>query len=358
MVNKNYPKWIDGYAKTVYELVRDHDPGAHLPFNGFNFYPLFDKLWIDKIYQAITKFNKLNIPTKEIISFLPTHSSLKFNLLEIIVDLKTSDMDFEKARFMIDFFIKAIQERAINKNLWWENNLIREYKNIIKIAEDKKFVKANRDLSLEVAKIVVGCVSLVHGLYNDFCMDFGYDVFGPYNALEKYGANSSLFVRQLFDLKPIELWPEFNNFPYKKIKIYTIYKNVEIDSHYLGSHLVYKQNLVDNLSHFQMEIEGKLFSSLDELKKIREIIFERAGRHYTEYKNLGFEKQKSIWLWQLCYQFKEFFNRLGLDWKPSEEIISAVKNKELVDNISNYNTSYKVFREKFGINYLKNIYSS
>lgn len=356
MANENYPKWINGYAKAICKLGKSHDPDTHLPFNGFNFYPLFDDLWVDKIYNAIQKFHRSSLKLEEIIDFLPTHSSMKFNLLEIIIDLKTSNTDSSKAKFIVKFFVEAIKMRAVSKN-WYEDNKIWEYEDVEEIIKNKKLVKADRELSIEVGRIIAGCGNLAYGLYNDFCTDYGYDVFGPYDTSRQFGDRASFFVRQFIDLKPVNIWPERKNFPYKTIKVYTIYNNVVSESYYIGCHMNYKQSLVDNLSYFQVEIDNNFVNSLVKLKEVREVILQNASEHYVMYKNVGFEEHKRIWLWQLCYQFKNFFKKVGVDWRPSDEMIKRVKDKELVNYITSYDVSFKKCYENWGINYLKAVYA-
>ena len=353
---KEYPKWIDGFSDAIYDLIRTHDPKTHMPFNGFNFYPLIDDLLIDKMHKIIKCFRKSKIKMTAIIDTLPTHSAMKFIFLEIIISLKTSKTSKYKARLITDFFLEVLRYRAINQN-FWEDNKIHTYENVRDIIKKKGFIQANQTLSSEVAKIIAGCGSLVPGLYNDFCTDFGYDVFGPYDVSKKYGKGSSLFIRQFIDLKPIDIWPAFQTFPYKKILAYTVYKNVESESHYIGCHMFYKQSLVDNLSYFQIEVDGVFINTLDELKKIRENIFERTAAHYAQYKNAGFEEHKRLWLLQFFYQFQEFLGKLGLNWKPSKEMEKRVKEKELVRYITRYDLHPKEFSEKFALNYLKNTYS-
>lgn len=358
MKKRTYPQWIDGYARETYALAKSHDASTHMPFNPMNFHPLFDDLWVEKFYDAVTRFNNSGMAISEVMRYLPVHSSLKFNLLEMIVFLKTSNTNSQKARTIIDFFLKTIRQRAVNKN-FWEDNLILEYRNANKVIKEKKLVKADRFQASEVAKIVAGCGSLAHGLYNDFCTDYGYDVFGPYNLSSRAGKEKlSLFVRQFSDLKPELLWPKFKNFPLKTVKVYAVYKGINSQSHYIGCHMVYKESVIDSLVKFQVEIDGKFISSLSELREIREIVLNAASNHYVGYKKLNFEQQKKMYLRQFGYQFKDFFDLFNINWRPSRKMIDRVKNKKLVDYFSDYDVDFRTFREKEGVDYLINIYSN
>lgn len=354
MSNKKYPKWIDGYAKAAYQLMRSHDPKTHLPFNGYEFYHYFFDLWIEKLYLAVKKFNSSKINIEEIINFLPPHSSIKFNLSEIIVMLEKSRADIDKAKTVIDFLVKIIESRAVNKK-WWRDNLIKKYKDVKRIIKNKKLIKANPDTSRELAKVIAGCITLAHGLYNDYCTDYSYDVYGPYKVPTKKN-KLTLFIREFRDLKATAVWPKRKNFPYQSIKVYTIYKNVSSKAYYIGCHMDYKENLVNNLVSFQLEVDDKFINSLDKLRRIKEIIFNNSSRHFSKYKKLEFEQQKRIYLKQLCYQFKGFFEKMGVDWRPTKEMVKRVKNKKLTNLFSNYNLTYKQYCQSGGINYLKRIY--
>jgi len=358
MSNRELVQWIDSvYGPSIYELLKGHgDPSVHLPFNGFNFYPVFDDLWVDKIYSAVKKARGSGLSMEELIQFLPTHSFLKFKLFELIIDFKTARTDPQKVKTIFEFFIEAIQLRAVNKN-FWQDNRIREYENVDEVIASKKLVRVrDKNVSSEVGKITAGCGTLVHGLYNDFCTDFGYDVFGPYDATKQFGEGSSLFIRQFIDLKPLEIWPQKKDFPYKTIKIYSIYRNVDSQSNFIGCAMVYKQSVVDNLINFQLEIDNRFVHILEELKEVREMILKEASEHYVLYRDLGFEEQKRLWLFQLSYPFKNFFERVGVNWQPDNKMLERVKDRELVDYISSYDIPRQEFNEKFGVDYLKNIF--
>ncbi len=355
-MKEKYPKWIDEYGKAIYDSMHHHDVSAHMPFNGWDFYPLFADLIIEKIYSAVKNFKEKGLNVNEITDRLPNHNSMKFKLVEIIMWLKLTTAEPAKAKAIVDFFIDGIEARKVGAPLFL-NNKIHTYENADQIIEKKKLVNATRELASEIGKITTGCATLVHGLYNDFCTDLSYDVYGPYSAENTYGKGTLLLVRSFSDLNPTELWPEHTPFPYKKIEIFSTYKNVEMTPTYVSCQMIYSGSLVDNLTHFQVEVEGKKINSLLELRAVREKLLQTASDLYVEYMNLGFEKQKELWLFQLCYQFKNLFDLVGQDWKPSQEMIDRVKGKELIPNVTSYEITKEEFYEKLGVTYLKGIYT-
>ena len=73
----------------------------------------------------------------------------------------------------------------------------------------------------------------------------------------------------------------------------------------------------------------------------------------------NFEKLKEKVLLQECYQLHEFFDFLGMEWRPTQEMITRIKNKELCKNLYTYGKlfSFKEYYKEFGINNLKKVYS-
>jgi hypothetical protein len=119
-----------------------------------------------------------------------------------------------------------------------------------------------------------------------------------------------------------------------------------------------KGNLVDNLTHFQVEVNNRKVNSLNKLRQIKALILESSSSHFMQVKKFDFEKQKRMYLFQMCYQFKNFFEHLGLNWKPSRQMLDQVKNKKLTKYIDDNDTDFTLAENKelMGVNYIKKIY--
>ena len=61
---------------------------------------------------------------------------------------------------------------------------------------------------------------------------------------------------------------------------------------------------------------------------------------------MNFEQLKEMVIMQECYQFKGLFEAVGMDWRPTDEMMERIKGKELIkdqfpldliiDNIEDY----------------------
>jgi len=356
-MTQEYPDWIDEYGEAFYSSFQMHDVRVHMPFNGWDFYPLFANLWVRKMYETVKLFREKGLRVGDVIERLPNHGSMKFKFSEIIMCLGLAHTPPERARFICDFFVEAIRAQTAGEALW-ANNKIHAFEDVGKVIAYSRPVPADRAHASEIGKIITGCATLGHGLYNDFCVDISYDMYGPYDVSGVYGDGALMLIRSFDDLNPTELWPHHTPFPFKKIRVFGIYKNIILRPTFVTCQMISTGNMIDNLSHFQVIVDGRAVNSLDELKVVREAILKSASSLYVEYQGFSFEKHKEFWLSQLGYQLKNLFDIVGLDWHPSQEMVNRVKDKELVPTVETYDIPREEFYEKFGIEYLKQVYRS
>ena len=354
-MQQNNTTWIEEFGDAVYQSLQHHDVNAHLPFNGWNFYPLFAELWVEKVYKAIKLIQEKGIRPEEVIDQLPNHMSMKFKFVELTYCFHLTSIPVEKVRAISDFFLAAVRARTLGEPLWL-NNKINTYADVDAIIEGHHLVHGDRTRAQEMGKIITGCGTLAHGLYNDFCPDLSYDVYGPYDASKEYGDGAIMLVRWFGDLNPHELWPQ-KTFPFNKIVVYSIYTGMKIEPTFVAAQMLSSGSFIDTLTHFQVEVDGRFVTTLGELKAVRELLLQTASEHYAEYQSMGFEEQKTMWLRQMSYQLKGLFDVAGLRWEPSQEMIDRVKGRQLVPTIDSYNIPRDEFFEKFGIAYLKHAYT-
>ena len=181
---------------------------------------------------------------------------------------------------------------------------------------------------------------------NGALLGFGLSVAGSIViGLESYFAPGTLFTN-----------PEMKDFPYRSIATYTVYQNIKCQMLFIGCHLMCKQNLLESVTHFQVKIDDRYISSLADLNEVKDVVLAKSPQFYDTYLKLGFEKHKEILLKQECYQFKDFFTKMGIDWRPSKEMYQRVEGKKLTDDVTTYDLSLAEYKEKMGVNYLMEAY--
>lgn len=347
--------WIRELAQSHYVLINNHDAAAHLPFNGYNFYPLYADLRIDMMVRAIEKFQALKKPVAEILDLLPTQSSLRWNLSEFVYLFQHAQSDRKTIETIASFFMEAIDARAIRDRFTMAENVVHTPNEIQSLLAAAKPSEVTLENVRALARITMGAATLVHGLYNDFCTDYGYDIFGPYDVSPQYGSNHTLLIRSFPDICPSALWPDMALFPYSSISIYSIYENVHCAMHFIGCHLTCEENLPAHLRYSAIVVDGKPETSVDELRRLQDALLERASAFYQAFSVRSFEEKKLAYLRQQSYQFKKFFDFVGFDWQPSHAMIDRVRGRELFKNVTTYRIPFEEYRERFGSAYVERV---
>jgi len=351
------PGWIDQYAKAVrrFTFNHDHDPGSHLPFNAFRFYPLYFNVWLDKIYQAIILTNRRKYGSGKIIKAMPAYGSLKYIFYTLVNMAGYFDYDVKRAKVIFDFFVKIMQSISADKNIFNEyENILRTPSQLKPIIAGLKKVSGEQEKKT-LAKFIGILAMYNHALYNDFSTEFGYSIEGPYQL----NAEEQLVIRHFPNLNPKELWPSLAGIKLSNIVVCSIYKNIRLKMRFTTTHLITKDNYQDKLAKYLIFINDKPMLNSNKLFALTTKIAERTAQIYQEQKKLNFERTKIKFLTQQAYELKGLFDLAGLNWRPGQELLNKVRNKKLKSGgiiKMSYPANKKEYEDYVGVSYLKKVY--
>src|SRR3990167_8388075 len=68
---------------------------------------------------------------------------------------------------------------------------------------------------------------------------------------------------------------------------------------------------------------------VEEIKKITFHLATKAESLYKEIRKKDFDELKLMVMWQECYQLKALLEAAGMDWRPTAEMLDAIKNQPL-----------------------------
>ena len=354
-----HQEWIEGFAKSSYQLWKGHDPASHLPFNIFGLYPYYSDLWIERVYNAIRKIRETGKSMEEVTKAMPNPSSCRFVFLILVMHMKNAKFtDKEKIKTICDFFVDVLEIKTKGKDIFaHDTNLAHAKEEISQVLKETEWESGGIDAARALGKLNVGMATLVHSLYNDWMTDYSYEISGPYDASERFDGKHIMLIRDFEDMKPLDVWPESNDFKYKNIRVLTVYKDLDCKIAYVGCHSTYSGNLPEHLSHYAIFADGKQIKGQDALREVALYFMGIAQGLFAKYSSIGFEEQKRKYFVQEAYQIRGLFESAGEDWKPPKEFFDRVAGKPLLQSPwMNYNLSFEDYCEQFGINNLKLAY--
>lgn len=364
MKKKNYPKWIDEYAKAFHKGFIGMVPISWGPVDAISLISSLKGTFLSKIYQAVKKIKEKKYSIDKIAGSFSSPSSLRVALYFLILEYQYSQpKKKEQFKEIVEFFVKSLKHMTKKDTFVCRSNITHSLKEIDDILNTFQWKRANKEIFREIGKLYNSLFSLVFALYGDFFPQDSHEIYGPYNASRKFGKNSILLIKHFPKIKCINLWPkssEIKKLKYKDVKIFQIFKNIKFQCEIIGMHSVYEGNLMNNLISYAILVDGKYRNKLSEIKKLNDYFSEIALKQSIIYGNLTKEKSKKKVLEWECYQFFNFFKLAKIDWRPTKEMIKAIKNKKVSNRYElKQIPSFKEYQKSknFEIYWLRNLYN-
>lgn len=353
-----YPAWIDEAERAIFNGLSHMDLKTLEPIDFFHFFPLYGDLWVDKVYAAITKYEAMPEPKKKPIELLPNPSSIRIILFFFLHNFRNlKNKEPEKFKTIADFLVTALKERCPEDTFAFSTNRCHSEAELESLLQRVDFQPTTPETVRELGRMYLGASSLINALMNDVCTDNGIDVFGPYDMSKKFSDNSFLLIKEFSRLRSTALWPEIKELPFEKITQYTVYKDVTAVIELVGCHFIIDgKPAQEAMTHYFVEVDGKPMNSLPELKEINKPLFNWAAKIYQKVKGMSLDERKVLAQKQEGHQLKDFFDYVGIDWQPSEEMKQRVVDKPVLENLFASEFNEKTFAEDFGYNFIKSLY--
>lgn len=325
-MKRKYPQWIDEYLNSVENCFRSFAISTVRPIDWSLFHPYYADLMIKKLFQAIKRQKELGISFTELASTFQSPTLVGYELLYALLDAKSAGLKKEERLKLVDFFNNLLKAKCKRDRYLFESSIVHTQKEIKKIYQKTPWRKAIPEISDLLGKITSALYSLVWGLFADAYPNQGREIFGPYKIGRRI-----LLMRTYFNLKNNELWTKAKKFKYNKIIIYSIYKNITIKLN-LFNHILTKKNLPFHLVSWAFSVDGKFIKSIDELEELKRYLTRIAIFQYKKLQSLEDLQLNKKFIEMRLHEFRDFFKKLKMDWRPSKEMIRRVRGRKMLPN--------------------------
>ncbi|MBI2130067.1 hypothetical protein HYU07_07620 [Candidatus Woesearchaeota archaeon] len=322
--------WLDLWMDSIAASFGNMDLATIEPFNFDNMHPLYSREWANRFLLAISRRKQLDISFARLAKRITGPSHFRAQYYFMLADLKFARITREKRLEIAKFFDSIISEKSKGDIYGFRSNIAHTGKEIIELCRKISFEKANPEIARFLGKLHTAAFHFVNGLYTDLYTDYGIENFGEYDVSSIFGPGHIMVIKSFSDLKPMDLWPEIRDSPCKTLNIYAVYKNVKFRCDSISCHSVYEGDPINGMAYYAVGVDGILINSMEKLEKIREAI---EGCSIEQWKRLISQEKEQLKikaLMQRCYVLKNMFELLGIEWKPSADMINAVKDKLLI----------------------------
>lgn len=358
--NKKYPKWIDEFTRSIHNAFKGMVPCVWGPIDGLSLVGFLNGSFISKLHKAITYIKNKGVEIEDVAKMFSCPSTLRAGVFYLLWEYQNSKYkDRNQFREVIEYLIKILSFLSKKDLFAYKSNICHTDEELVDILKKTEWQDGDREKARELGKLYNSLSALVFALYKDFFPQESLETYGPYDASSKFGKTAILLIKHFPKIKPVELWPKIERLKYSDIKIFQIYKNVEFRCEFAGFHSIYRGNVIDNLIAYSVIVDGSNWYSIDKIKKLTDYLAKVATKQSLVYESLSKEElKKKILEWE-CYQFVDFFKFANMDWRPTEGMWDAVKDKDIPDRFEL--ESFPSFEEyttspKYEVYWLRDLY--
>lgn len=362
MENKNYPAWIDEYAKAFHRGFANMVPANWGPIDTFAVFAALNGTFIAKISEAIAIIKQKNYPVEKVAAGFSCLSSLRCATFFLIYEYQHSDPKNKKQfKEVLDFLLETLNYMAKGDVFAYESNIGHSQDEIKDFLQKTPWIDGNPGVARELGKLYNSLAALAFSLYRDFFPQEAHEIYGPYSSASKFGEGAILLIKHFPKIKPIDIWPSFRDEKYKDVKIFQVYRNVDFRCEIIGMHSVYQGNLMEGLVAYAVSVDGEYRNDPAQIKELSNYFAELATKQSQVYEGLSKENliEKTL-VWE-CYQFVDFFRLADMDWQPTQEMRDALRRKNIPDRLEM--ESFPSFEEyatsrEFEVYWLKDLYAN
>ncbi len=323
---------IKQFLESAYISVgKNMDIGTLQPFDWYQFHPLLAEEWSHLLLQVIDTLKQKNIDEKQIANAVDFVSCNREHLFFELLDMKLAQLSEKDKRKILNFRWNICKQKSKDDIFAFKSNIIRTKAEVDTLLSSLSLIKGRPDDAKLLGRLFNALYNYGPSITMDYYFGFVTENEGPYDVSEQFGEDCILVIKKFWYLKPIELFPHTQHYPYNNITMYYVYKWVRYTSDLISCHSYYEGDVINNLVAYAVEADEK-FLSLNEIKEVCEVYSQAAVTSWQYLKSLDFESLKQKALEIRCYGHKKLFDLADIDWKPSEILRNSVRGKVLKDN--------------------------
>jgi len=318
--------WIDDFLDSWMAVERTTDWRTAQPFSVDALDPYYYDIILQNLLNALEKLPKSIDPKALFVGPTNTRNTMVMSLFYS----KFYGIGRDERMKIANFYNKILRSYSPKDPFCRKGtNRIYTEKTLRGIVKKTRWVAADGEAPRELGKLSASLAALVYSLYTDASPSLSGEFHGPYDVSKRFGRGHILFVRDYFDLKPIDLWEHAKKYRYKQVVVYAVYKNVKMWCDFYGNFTPNK-DLKSNLAYYSVTADGKPLSGPKKIKALSEYIGGLTLQQMNRINKMNLEETKRKFMETESLQYKSVFRLAGFDWRPTPSMIKRIKNKRLI----------------------------
>jgi hypothetical protein len=319
-----HPTWIDPYARSLHQAFMGMVPAHWSSLDGFGVFAAYQGVFLQRIHELKMACDAKDLSRGEVWMLIQNPSTLRCAILFLAYEyqmLEDKGPLRTKARDVFDWLV-AILETGVQEDTWALHSNLVQLPEHERILSDTPWVRDTETVRA-AARLYTATTAHVFALYRDYFPQDAHDIIGPYDAASVFGSDSSLLIKRMWKLRPLDVWREVEGFPWNEIEIRHVLKGVHARFELIGMHSLYDGPVIPNTAGIAVKV-GDTFLGKSEIIALANEVAEYATEYSRLYGALDIAGRKKKFIEWECYQFVNVFKAVDLDWRPTEEMLAPV----------------------------------
>jgi hypothetical protein len=312
--------WND-FLDAVEKCFAGMDLRTLQPIDCFDIFPLYAEQGTARLLEIIDKSKGMD--KRELAEKMHCPSVIRVEMLLTLIKAKLANTSRADQLKIAGFYDSLLKAWCHDPHLKQGKNTVHEEQEVLQLMQHLK--PATPEIAKALGRLSNSCYNLSYGLYSDINPQICYETFGPYKTAKP---GEIFVIKQFQNMKPAMLWgSKTADTACHTVRIYCVYKNVQLEMD-AATHAIFQGDLINNLKQFAVEIDGRITHSTEEIKQTTQKLGLKAIEMWEDLTSLDFEQAKVMYLNQRCYNYINLCRRIGMDWRPTQEMLDAVKHKQ------------------------------
>lgn len=319
--------WIDQILENFSSVISQSDPaGWSGGFNYYGFWPYYSKEFLDRLWQAYEKAQEKKLAPIDLTKCFLGPLFLRQEIIGIFFFAKSCNYDPRKTLKLATWYKDILVAKCTEDPYGTNSVKILTHDDVAYLMKMFPFRHIEQSEAREAAKLIHACEALSWSYYFDWNYWQCFEAYGPY----KLPNNHTLLLRAFTDFAPGEVWQHAVSFEPSTIYVYTVYKDVDVKLDF-WSHVNTRDNLPQKMTKLLVLEHGRIIDNQEQLTALRQKMEVAAVMQGKRFQELNFEELKQKEIQTKYYTYRDLFNTLELNWRPTQEVLDKVKGKPLLE---------------------------
>lgn len=285
--------------------------------------PLIAESWTGKVLEIIAEAKRQKLTPLEVADLLHTPTAIRSLAFFDLFMASYSKRPKKQKMAIAQFYIDALKAKCLDDPFCLAGrNRVHAEDEVARLAD--KVSRADQLIAKSLGRLVNACYHLGYSLYGDMNPQLVYENYGPYSA-ERDGREYLMVVKEYKNMKPVEFWPETSKLPIENIRIVCLYEDVKFSIDAI-THTNYDGDVINGLKFYAVYVNGKLVG-MDEVERVTALLERYSSFLWHIFKTFDERQFKKIYVYQKAFNYINLCGRLGLDWRPTKELIDEISEK-------------------------------